>query len=117
MRTAFGKHFEWRSPYDRVSVADPALFASKPRISRFRATRLLRIQQSPSDHVQIGERGRDLQPVQVLRQAPVTDFLEAEDPLDHTEHVLDLGADPRLVTVRGLDLLRRSGCPSDSAGW
>src|ERR1039458_9994333 len=97
MRTSVSKDFELSSPNGRVSIASTALFASKHRISRSAATRLLRIQQAPSDHVQIGERGRDFQAVQVLGKAPIADLLEAEHPLDHADGVLDLRSDARLV--------------------
>src|SRR5450755_2871069 len=104
MRTGLGRDFELRSPNGRVSIANTALCASKHRISRSAATRLLRIQQAPPDHVQIGECGRDFQAVQVLRKTPVADLLEAEHSLDHADGVLDLRSDARLVAVRGLDL-------------
>jgi hypothetical protein len=80
MRTGFGNDFELRSPTERVSVADPSLFASKHRISRSPATRLLRIQQSPSDQVQIGERGRDLHAMQALGKTAVADFFGTQTP-------------------------------------
>src|ERR1700691_3559421 len=82
-------------------VANPAFFVSIPGMSRFPSTRLLRPEKLSSDHVQIGERCGDFEPMQVLCQATVAGFAKAEDVLDHTEHVLDLGAHPRLVAVLG----------------
>jgi hypothetical protein len=75
------------------------IFASTHVISRFSATRLLRIEQYPANHVQIGERRRDFEPVPILRQAPVANFAKAKDILYHTEHVLDLSSHSRFVAV------------------
>ena len=102
MKTGLGKDLELGSPGGRVWVAGSAFFASKRRISRSPATRLLRMQQSPSDRVQIGERGGDFEAVQVLGEAPVAHLLEAEHPLDHPDRVLDLRSDARLAAERGL---------------
>lgn len=52
-----------------------------------------------SDDVEVGQRSGHLQPVQVLRQTAIADLAEAEDVLDHPEHVLDLGAHAGLVAV------------------
>ena len=83
-----------------------ALFcASFGRLSRFALTRLLRSQQLSPDRAEVCQRGVDLEPVQVLGEPAVTDFLEAEHPLDHPDRVLDLRADPRLGAVRGFDTL------------
>src|SRR6267154_1687064 len=112
MRTSFGIDFERRSPNGRDSAAGSTLFASRRFISRSPATRLLRIEQAPSDHVQISKRGRGLESVQVLGEAPVTDFLEAKYPLDHSDRVFDLGPDTRLCAVRGLDPFVDSAAPS-----
>jgi hypothetical protein len=57
MKTGLDKDLELRSSNEGVSFAGSTLLASKPRIPRSPATRLLRIQQPPADHVQIGERG------------------------------------------------------------
>jgi hypothetical protein len=46
-----------------------------------------------------GERCRDLKSVQILRHAPVRDFLEAKYPFGHSDGVLHFGADPRFVAV------------------
>ena len=86
--------------------------ASKTRFRRFSPTRWLRIQQPPARQEQFGQRGGYLQPVQVLRQASVAHLLEAEDPLDHPKHVLNLGADAGLATVGGLDRLIDAFAPS-----
>jgi len=94
-----GTDFGRQAPIGRVSTVGAALFASRSRVSRSAPTTLLRFPQSPPDQVQVGERSGHLQPVQVLRQAPIADFAEAEDVLDHAEDVLDLGAHPRLGAV------------------
>ena len=89
-----------------VSRADSTLSASIPCISQSSSTRLLRFQQSSPDDIQVGERSGHFQPVQVLRQSAVAGLAEAKDVLDHAEHVLDLGAHPRLVAIlRLLDLI------------
>lgn len=80
-------------------AADSASLASISAISRFPSTRLLRPEQLSSYHVQIGERCGGLEPVQVLCQTAVAGFAEAEDVLDHSEHILNLGSHPRLVAV------------------
>ena len=87
-----GMDFEFGTRSGPVSRRCLAAFAFQPRISRFPPTRLLRLQQSSSDDVQVGERGGHFEAVQVLRQTPIADFAEAKDVLDHAEHVLDLGA-------------------------
>ncbi len=63
-------------------------------IRRFSQTRFLRMEQPASDDEEVGERCGDLKPVQILRDASVTDLLEAKDPLDHADRVLHLSADP-----------------------
>lgn len=73
-------------------------------IRQFSQTCILRMEQPASDDEEVGERRGDFEPMQILRDAAVTDFLEAKDPLDHPDGVLDLGANPRLVAV--LRLLR-----------
>jgi hypothetical protein len=112
MRMRLGTDLQLRSRKERVSVAGSALFASERRIPRSSATPLLRIQQSPADRVQIGERGGAFQAVQALGQAPVADLLEAEHPLDHPDRVLDLRPHARLGAVRGLDRLVDPAAPS-----
>src|SRR5271165_3786989 len=82
-----------------LQAADSASLTAISVISRFSSTRFLRVEQSNSNHVQIGERRRDFEPVQVLRQATVAGLAEAEDVFDHAKHVLNLGAHPRLVAV------------------
>src|SRR5277367_5113822 len=90
----------------QLSAGCSGIFASKHRFSRSSSTRLLWIEQSPSNHVQVGQRRRDLEPVQILRQTPVADLAKAEDVLDHAEYMLDLGSHSRLVAVlRLLDLV------------
>ena len=66
---------------------------------RTAATALVRIRQPSSDHEQVGQGGTELEPVQVLRQAPVTHLLEAEYPFDHADRVLDSGFNPRLGLI------------------
>ena len=91
--------------HDLSRVSAPIL-ARDSRISRASPTRILRIEQSSSDHVEIRQRRRHLEAVQVLRQAAVPDFAEPKYVLDDAKHVLDLGAHPRLVAVlRLLDLI------------
>src|SRR5208282_335697 len=99
MAEARSEDFALSARNSPVSRLGAACFASISCLPQSPATRLLRIQQSSSDDVQVDERSGDFQPVQVLRQAPVPDFPEAEDVLDHAEHVLDLRAHPRLVAV------------------
>jgi hypothetical protein len=43
----------------------------------------------------------DLEPVGVLRQAPVAHFDPSEDPLDDQERMLDVGPDLRLRPIPG----------------
>src|SRR5450631_735027 len=99
MREGCGKDFGFGARNDAVLLRCLAVLAFKSRTSRSPATRLLRTEQSSSDDVQVGERSGHFQAVQVLRQPPIAGLAEAEDVLDHAEHVLDLGADPRLVAV------------------
>ncbi len=98
-----GTGFRLRSAQARVFAETFLVAASKTRIRRISPTRSLRIEQSSSHQEQIRERGGRLEPVQVLRQAPVTYFLKAEDPLDDSEHVLNLGAHAGLAAVGRLD--------------
>ena len=82
-----------------VSAETCALrFCTLP-VRRPLSPRPLCIEQRSSHQVQIRQRRRHLQTVQVLRQAPIAHLAEAEDVLDHTEHVLDFGADAQLVSV------------------
>ena len=105
MRMGVSKDFELRASNGHILVAGSVPFTATRRNSRFPETRLLRMQQSPPDHVQIGKCGRDLQAMQVLGNAAVANLLEAEHALDHADRVLDLGSNARLVAVRGLDCL------------
>src|SRR5450432_260323 len=105
MKTAMATGFRFRSARSRVSAAILTVVASKTRLRRILPTRSLCIEQSPPHQEQIRERSGRLEPVQVLRQAPVTHFLKAEDPLDDPEHMFNLGAYAGLATVRGLDRL------------
>ena len=80
--------------------AETFLYASSHiRMRHFPSTLALRTQQSPSRHEQFRQRGCDLQSMQVLRQASVAHFLKAEDPLDHSKHVLDLGSHAGFAAV------------------
>jgi hypothetical protein len=99
MKMFAGSALEFGRRNSGLSSANSPFFASIPVISRFPSTRLLRPEQFSSDHVQIGERRGDLEPMQVLCQAAIAGLAEAEDVLDHPEHVLDLGAHPRLVAI------------------
>lgn len=92
-----GMEFGFGTRSGAVSRRCLAVFAFQSCISQFPPTRLLRIQQSASNEVQVGQRSGPFQPVQVLRQTPIADLLEAEDVLDHAEHVLDFGTNSRLV--------------------
>src|ERR1700688_5011101 len=81
------------------------------------STRALRMQQPASDDEEVGERRGGFEPMQILRDAAVTDFLEAKDPLDHPDSVLDLGANPRLVAVlRFLRLVDETVAPVAAVG-
>lgn len=84
-----------------LSAADLTSLAPISAIFRIPSTRLLHSEQLSSHHVHISERCGDLKSMQVLRQTTVAGVAEAEDVLDHSEHVLDLGAHARLVAVLG----------------
>src|SRR5271167_4842717 len=105
MKTEMAMGFRFGPAQSRVSAAIFSAAASKSRFRWISPTRLLCIEQSPSYQEQIRERRSCLKPVQVLRQAPVTYFLKAEDPLDDPKHMLDFRAHTRLATVGGLDRL------------
>jgi hypothetical protein len=83
------------------SAADSAFLAPISAIFRIRSTRLLHSEQLSSQHVHISESRSDLESMQVLRQTTVVGVAEAEDVLDHSDHVLDLGTHARLVAVLG----------------
>src|ERR1017187_1654990 len=100
-----------RAP-EQVSAAARAVIAAQAHVRRLSPAPSLRIQQSPARQEQIRQRCGDLQSVQVLCQTSVTHFLEAEDPLDHPKHVLDLGTDAGLATVGGFDRLINAFAPS-----
>src|SRR2546429_3279564 len=102
MKTRLVSDFESRAAKRCAPFAGSAFFASDRRTSHPSATLLLRIQQSSPHHEQISQRGTDFEPVQVLRESAVTHLLEAEDPLDHPNRVLDLRAHPRLGAVPAL---------------
>ncbi len=53
----------------RISAETFLPSAWKTRVRRLSPTRSLHIEQSPSDHKQIRQRGRDLESVQVLGQS------------------------------------------------
>jgi hypothetical protein len=55
-----------------------------------------------SDDLQIGERGGGFHSVQVPCRTTVAGLADAEDVLDHAEHVIDLRTNPRLVAVQQL---------------
>src|SRR6266404_3526593 len=105
MKTRLVTDFESRAAKRCAPLAGSAFFASDRRTSQPSATLLLRIQQSSPHHEQIRQRGTDFEPVQVLRESAVTHLLEAEDPLDHPNRVLDLRAPSRLGAVPCLDEL------------
>src|SRR5437667_3492623 len=112
MKTRLVSDFESRAAKRCAPLAGSAFFASDRRTSHPSATLLLRIQQSSPHHEQIRQRGTDFEPVQVLRESAVTHLLEAEDPLDHPNRVLDLRAHPRLGAVPRLDdLIDPSAAP------
>src|SRR5450755_4375280 len=102
MRASGGSESESGCRNAGLYRVDSTGLAAKGCISRSRPTPLLCSEQLSSHHIQIGQRCGDFQPVQVLGQTPVAGLAEAEDILDYAEHVLDLGAHPRLVTVLGL---------------
>src|SRR5450759_3196149 len=112
MKTEMAMGFRFRSAQSRLCEVIVSSAASKSRFRWISPTRCLCIEQSPSHQEQIRERRGRLEPVQVLRQAPVTHFLKAEDPLDDPEHVLNLGAYAGLTTVGGLDRLVNAFSPS-----
>src|SRR5437016_8672265 len=103
MKTRLVSDFESRTAKRCAPLAGSAFFAADRRTSHPSATLLLRIQQSSPHHEQIRQRGADFEPVEVLRVFAVTHLLEAEDPLDHPNRVLDLRAHPRLGAVPRLD--------------
>ena len=92
-------------PKRRVVAASEATSALFPDYLLLSPTRRLRTEQSPANGVPIGQCRGDLKPVQVLGQPSIPNLMEAKDPLDHPDRVFDFGADPRLVAVRGFDLL------------
>lgn len=98
----------------RISAQTFLPATSKTRIWRPSPPHSLRIRQSPARQEQIRQRCGDLQSVQVLRQASVTNLLKAEDPFDHPKHVLDLGSHAELAAVGGLDRRINAFAPSVS---
>ena len=96
----------------RVFAENTAFSSLQGRRRLFSLTRSLRIEQSSAHHEQIGQRGGDLEPMQILRQTSVANFLEAEDAFDYPKHVLDFGADLRFAPVRRLDRFVDSRTPS-----
>src|ERR1700741_5450873 len=64
-----------------------------------RSSSCSRSQQMISSAEQVRQRARHLQPSQILRQAAVANFVEAEDALDDEEAVFDLRAHLRLGPV------------------
>src|ERR1035438_5975082 len=105
MKTAMAMAFRFESAQSRFCGVVFSSAASKTRFRWISPTRSLGIEQPPSHKEKIRERCGRLEPVQVLRQASITHFLKAEDPLDDPEHVLNLGPDAGLATVGGLDRL------------
>ena len=85
-----------------VFAVRSVVFMPKPLVS---PTLALQGQQTAADHEEVRQRGGGLEAVQVLRQSPVADLLEAEDPLDHPDRVFDLRANTRLVANLGFDAL------------
>jgi hypothetical protein len=63
------------------------------------STAALRMEQPAPYDEEVGKCGRDLESVQILRHAPVTDFLGAKDPFDHADGVLHFSPNPRFVAV------------------
>src|SRR5665213_888897 len=101
MRTSEGSGLASSLRNGQMFRSESTVLASISNFSRTPPTRLLRFKQLPADHVQIGERRSDFQPVQVLGEPSVAHLAEAEDVLDYTEHMLDFGAYARLVAVLG----------------
>src|SRR5205823_13871124 len=110
MKTVIGRDFVSRTTSGAVPPADSAFVMPNRAFFRSAKTPLLRMQQPSAHGIQVGERRRDFQTVQVLGEAPVTDLLEAEYALDHPDRVLDLRANPRLGAV--LRLLQLVDPPS-----
>jgi len=66
---------------------------------------------------EIRQRAGDDEPVRVLGEAAVAHLGEAENPFDHADGMLDLGADPRLPTIRrALRAAQRSITPGFAMG-
>src|SRR3989440_9103185 len=105
MKTRLVSDFESRTAKRCAPLAGSAFSAADRRTSHPSAILLLRIEQSSPHHEQIRQCGTDFEPVQVLRESAVTHLLEAEDPLDHPNRVLDLRAHSRLGAVPRLDEL------------
>src|SRR5258708_29494049 len=99
MKTTIGGDRVWRVTNVEVSVADSALVMSTRPVCRAEEAPLLRRQQPSPDKVEVSQRRRDFEAVQVLGEAAVADLLEAEHPLDHPDGVLDLSAHLRLGAV------------------
>ena len=104
------------APRDTISSAGSPDFTWNSLIVRSPPTRFPLCEQSSSDDVQIRQGRRHFQAVQVLRQAPITDLAEPKDVLDDAEHVLDLGADPRLVAIFSPSQAHWSCRGSDNGG-
>src|SRR3974390_1613483 len=94
-----GGVFEARAASGRYSHAGWAAFARNRAPLQSAATRLLRMQQSSSDHEQVRQRDADLEAVQDLGQTPVTDRREGRHTFDHANRMLDLGAHARIRLV------------------
>src|SRR6516165_3558828 len=93
------------TPRTWSSSAAVLIGVSSEHFPRSAPTRLLRGQQLLPDRLEVGQRGGNLQTVQVLGKPAVTDLLEPEHALDHPDRVLDLRVHPQLGAVRGFDPL------------
>src|SRR6185312_5125737 len=62
-------------------------------------------QQTISDKKNVGQRRRHQDAIAVLRQAAVAHLGEAEDPLDHSNRMLDACTNARLAAALRLDRL------------
>ena len=78
-------------------TSDPGAFRRASGIVR--ASGRHTTHQRPPFHIQVDEREADLQPIEVLGEAPVADFAKPEDAFENPEGMLHIGAHARLGAV------------------
>src|SRR5205085_11616002 len=88
---------EGRGSCGSLNRVTPIIAVRKPVWCRF-----LRTQQPPAVQKDVRQSRADLEPMQILGQASIANFLEAKHVLDDSNRVFDLGAHARLRAVLGL---------------